>query len=163
MIMISTLSLFQVALASDDCTKTEDYFYFQDDFVFFQDDFFQDDFFQDDDFQDDFFQDYCFNGDTTCKLDTAGISCIIASILWVGAGCTTLALQTRLEPFSNSPAAVNTDNAAEIQATPTTAEKVEVVTKTLSPDGILTTTTTTTITNPDGSKTVSETTEVTTS
>jgi hypothetical protein len=111
MTLVSTLALFQVALASDICTDVDD-----------------------------------------CSIDTAGIMCIVASLLWAGAGCATINLQTRLEPPFNSPAATG------IPVTPTAAE---VTTKTLGPDGTLTTTHTTTITNPDGSKTVSETTEVT--
>jgi hypothetical protein len=98
--------------------------------------------------------DICKDADD-CNIDTAGILCIIASILWVGAGCTTLALKKRPEPVLNSPALVNEGIATAIPVTPTAAE---VTTKTLSPDGTITTTHTTTITNPDGSKNVSETT-----
>jgi hypothetical protein len=90
-----------------------------------------------------------------CNIDTAGILCIIASILWAGAGCTTLALKKRPDPVFNAPARVNEGHATAIPVTPIAAE---VTTKTMSPDGTLTTTHTTTITNPDGSKSVSVTT-----
>jgi hypothetical protein len=62
-----------------------------------------------------------------CNIDTAGILCIIASILWAGAGCATLALQKTPGPVLNAYAKVIGGKAA------------------------------TTITNPDGSKNVSET------
>jgi hypothetical protein len=111
MTLVSTLSLFQVALASDICTNATD-----------------------------------------CSIDTAGILCIVASFLWAGAGAATINLQRRPEPSVNSP------GATAIPFTPTAST---VTTKTLGPDGTLTTTHTTTTANPDGSKTVSETTEVT--
>jgi hypothetical protein len=39
-----------------------------------------------------------------CNIDIAGILCIIASILWAGAGCTTLALKKRPEPVLDAHA-----------------------------------------------------------
>jgi hypothetical protein len=117
-ILISTLALFQVALASDICSDFDD-----------------------------------LNDSFDCEIDSSGIACIFAFLLWIGAGCTTLALQTRLEPSTVPAAATPADSGTE--------EKVEKETKTLGPDGTLTTTHTTSITNPDGSKTVAETTEVT--
>jgi hypothetical protein len=93
-----------------------------------------------------------------CTIGGAGIVCIFASILWAGSAYTTLALQKRPEAVFSSPAPVIAGHEVAVLATPTPEE---VVTKTVSPDGTLTTTYTTTITNPDGSKTVSETTEVT--
>jgi hypothetical protein len=116
-ILISTLALFQVALASDFCTDVDD-----------------------------------------CNIGTAGILCITASILWAGAGCATLASQEKLEAVLNSLARVKAGEATAVLVARTAGE---VTSMTLSPDGTLTTTHTTTIANPDGSMTVSETTVVT--
>jgi hypothetical protein len=97
-----------------------------------------------------------------CDIGTAGILCIVASILWAGAGCAVLALQEKPEPVYNSSARVSTRvKAGEATAIPVTPTAGEVTSKTLSPDGTLTTTHTITIANPDGSMTVSETTVVT--
>ena len=102
--------------------------------------------------------DICGNADD-CSIDTAGIMCIIASILWAISGCTTLALQKRPAPLA--PIIRETAVVAATATRTGTPGREEVVTKVVSPDGTLTTTHTTTISNPDGSKTVSETTEVT--
>jgi hypothetical protein len=115
MILISTLTLLQVALASDICSTADE-----------------------------------------CSIDTAGIMCIIASILWAFSGCATLGLEKR-PPL---PAPIIRETAIPATATPIGTPE-ELVTKVLSPDGTLTTTRTSTIANPDGSKTVTETTEVT--
>jgi hypothetical protein len=110
-ILISTLALFQVALASDFCTDVDD-----------------------------------------CNIGFAGILCIVASVLWAGAGCATLASHKKPEPVLNSSARVKAGEATAILV-PRTAG--EVASTTLSPDGTLTTTHTTTIANLDGSMTVS--------
>jgi hypothetical protein len=99
--------------------------------------------------------DICSTADD-CEIDTAGIMCIFASILWAISGCTTLALEE-----TELPAPAIAFQMADIIPATTTPEEVETETNTLSPDGTLTKIHTTTITNPDGSKTVTETTEVT--
>jgi hypothetical protein len=108
--------------------------------------------------------DFCSNA-FDCSIGTAGILCIFASILWCISGFATLALQKKPDPFSNAPVPVISEiavpTAAAAAAMEATAVGQQVETKSVSPDGTLTTVHTTTITNADGSKTVTETTEVT--
>jgi len=88
-------------------------------------------------------------------MGVAGILCIIASILWVVAGGLTLRLQERSEQvFRPVVAALG---ALQVDASVPSTQQVKQ--KTVSSDGTITTITTLTVNNPDGSKTVTETVE----
>lgn len=88
-------------------------------------------------------------------MDAAGVVAIVASLFWfASAGLVMLALK---KPFSDSPFSVGYPvEAVAAQPAPTTEREVRTAT---NDDGSTTTITRTTVTHPDGSKTITETAE----